>query len=55
MAKKIIQTKQVKKQTKIEKIQKLYGKDEAKVSLESATKHLEEIGFKSLGKLLQAK
>lgn len=54
MATKNNSTKRVKKETKIQKIQKLYGKDDTNVTLESATKHLEKIGFKSLGQLLQA-
>lgn len=57
MAKKTIvktnSTKRVKKETKLEKIQELYGKETANISLEQTTKHLEEIGFKSLGQILQ--
>lgn len=57
MAKKTIvktnSTKRVKKETKIEKIEAMYGKETANVTLEQTTKHLEEIGFKSLGKILQ--
>lgn len=50
---KVNSTKLVKKETKIEKIQKIYGKDESSVTLSMTTKHLEDMGFKSLGQLLQ--
>ena len=57
MAKKTIikanSTKHVKKETKLEKIQTIYGKDTANISLEQTKKHLDDMGFKSLGKILQ--
>lgn len=58
MAKKTIvktsgQTRTVKKETKLEKIQAIYGTETAGVSLEQTKKHLDKIGFKSLGKILQ--
>lgn len=46
-------TKNVKKQTKIEKIQRLYGEETTRVTLDQTTKHLESIGYTSLGKILQ--
>lgn len=57
MAKKTIEktnsTKRVKKETKIEKIEAMYGKETANVTLEQTKKHLDKIGFKSLGEILQ--
>lgn len=50
-----MEKKRVKKQTKIEKIEKLYGADNKKVTLDKTTQHLNKIGYKSLGNLLQAK
>jgi hypothetical protein len=55
MVQKAIQTERVKKQTKIQKIEKLYGADNQKVTLDKTTQHLNKIGYRSLGNLLQAK
>jgi len=55
MEKKTVDVKRVKKQTKIQKIEKLYGADNQKVTLDKTTQHLNKLGFKSLGNLLQAK
>lgn len=56
MEKKTIRTrKRVEKQTKIQKIEKLYGADNQKVTLANTSQHLNKIGYRSLGNLLQAK